>query len=100
MTKIVTLPVGDNFVAPDPRLYEDAGYVEEVLSTGVSVLRMKRKVEAEHVMDSRMRELGEEHEKTVKALSAEYEKKIKELLKTTEEKETDLSRWKLEFAKL
>lgn len=96
----LVLPVGDSFVLPDDRLNEDAEYVQEVITTGVSVVRLKRELEAEHAMDNRLKEIKKRNEDQVRMMTEEYERVISGLTKTTEEKDADVTRWKMEYSKL
>lgn len=73
-TKEVVLRVGKSFALPDPRLCDDPLYCEEVLLTGVTVLRKKKDVELQHLMDKRYEEVVSNYEGKLQGLKEQCER--------------------------
>lgn len=92
----VKVCVGEAF-AGDERLTTDAEFGEDVLKTGLKIVRLKEEVETRHVLDSRSQALIKEYEVRIETLTKEYERKKEKMLRIYEEKEEEIARKKQEI---
>lgn len=83
----VQVPLRRNYRIPDARFLTDPSFAEDVISTGVSLVKMKESMETKHVLDSRAKTIIDEHEERFEIASKAFEKKKRELLSLCEDKD-------------
>ena len=88
--KLLELPVSEGFKLPDKRLLSDTAYVENVITSGVSLVSLKEELEAKQALDDYSRELIDKYEEHIEALKKEFEKKEKKMVRFCEEKEEEI----------
>lgn len=89
--KMISLAVNESFILPDERLSHDTSYTEDVITTGVSVVKRKRDVETSHVLDEKSKALVDAYKKQIEELKEEHDSELTHLLKTCEEKQREIS---------
>jgi hypothetical protein len=98
--KLMELPVSEGFRLPTERLLTDPDFVENVITTGVSVVQRKEELEAKQAMDEYSRSLFEQYDKQIEDLKKEFEKKERKYGRYIEEREEEIARKVSDIQKL
>jgi hypothetical protein len=85
--KNITLPVGDTFEIPDPKLLTDSDFVENVLSSGVRVVKQLQDLETEFAMDVRSKEAIARYQVEINQMTSDHERKKEELVRFCQNKD-------------
>lgn len=76
---VVALPVREGFAIPDERLYRDPVFVEDVLTTGVRLIKEREAIDAKVVMEGRYKATLEKYEQERESLQNTIDIKAAEI---------------------